>query len=116
MAGGISSAIQARIDLYRQNSDIDLLVDEKELSQLIEILIKLGYDVEDKRNVFTNNFIDTNGDFHAGCHDINANIHSSEMLGVGIFVFEKRNGSIIQNIYAYDERESAFIGMQKLCL
>lgn len=38
MIGGISSAIQAGIDLYRQNGDIDLMVEKKDLQQMMKLI------------------------------------------------------------------------------
>ena len=94
MIGGISSAIQAGIDLYRQNDDIDLMVSKEDLLQLIEGLQNIGYSVEDKRG-------DSAGVFHPADHELNADINSSDMLGVGIFVFERKEGTVIINSYAY---------------
>lgn len=114
MIGGISSAIQANIDLYRQNEDIDLMVDIKDLDKLIERLRKLGYRVEDKRANLTENYVDANGVFHPMDHELNADINDGNMLGVGIFLFERKDGTVITNSYAYDEREGCVIGTQKV--
>ena len=108
MVGGISAAIQTGVDLYRKNSDLDLMVDKQNLQQLLDILTKLGYQIEDKRGILTDNFIDKEGNFHTCCHDINANINSSQMLGIGIFVYERTNESIIRSTYNYDQRSSTF--------
>lgn len=113
MIGGISAAIQANIELYRQNSDIDLMVEKKDLDVLIQDLKKVGYQVEDRTGILTKNFIDENGTFHPLGHDLDAQIKSADMLGVGIFVFEREEGMIIRTSYAYDEREKGIIGWQK---
>ena len=102
MIGGISSAIQAGIDLYRQNDDIDLMVSKEDLLQLIEGLQNIGYSVEDKRGILTGNYVDSAGVFHPADHELNADINSSDMLGVGIFVFERKEGTVIINSYAYE--------------
>ena len=114
MIGGISSAIQAGIDLYRQNDDIDLMVSKEDLSQLIEGLQNIGYSVEDKRGILTGNYVDSAGVFHPADHELNADINSSDMLGVGIFVFERKEGTVIINSYAYEENEKAVIGNQSV--
>lgn len=114
MVGGISSAIQANIDLYRQNTDIDLMVEKKDLDKLMECLKKLGYKIDDKRANLTENYVDTNGVFHPLDHELNANIDDGNMLGVGIFVFERKDGTVITNSYAYDEKEGCVIGTQKV--
>lgn len=113
MIGGISAAIQANIKLYRQNSDIDLMVEKKDLDVLIQALKNIGYQVEDRRGILTTNFIDEKGTFHPIGHDLDANIKSSDMLGVGIFVFEREEGTIIRTSYTYDEREKSIIGWQR---
>ena len=114
MIGGISSAIQANIDLYRQNDDIDLMVEKKDLEKLIESLKKLGYRVADKRANLTENYVDADGVFHPMDHELNADTDNANMLGVGIFVFERKDGTVITNSYAYDEREGYVIGIQKV--
>lgn len=114
MIGGISSAIQANIDLYRQNEDIDLMVEKKDLEKLVERLKILGYKVADKRASLTENYVDTNGVFHPIDHELNADVNNDNMLGIGIFVFERKNGTVITNSYAYDKREGCVIGTQKV--
>lgn len=114
MVGGISSAIQANKDLYRQNQDIDLMVEEKDLSKLIEILQEIGYKVEDKRKKLTGNKVDKNGNFQPRDHELNADTESQDMLGIGIFLFERKNGVVIRNSYTYDEKEKAYIGTRKI--
>lgn len=114
MFGGISSAIQAGIDLYRQNEDIDLMVAKEDLPQLIESLRKIGYKVEDKRGQLTENYVDAEGTFHPADHELNADINSPDMLGVGIFVFERKDGTVITNSYAYEEKAQAVIGNQSV--
>ena len=37
LIGGISAAIQTNQDLYRQNSDIDIMCNEEELSRFVQI-------------------------------------------------------------------------------
>lgn len=114
MIGGISSAIQAGIDLYRQNEDIDLMVAKEDLPQLIESLRRIGYKVEDKRGQLTENYVDAEGTFHPADHELNADINSPDMLGVGIFVFERKDGTVITNSYAYEENAQAVIGNQSV--
>lgn len=114
MIGGISSAIQAGIDLYRQNEDIDLMVAKEDLPQLIESLRSIGYKVEDKRGHLTDNYVDADGTFHPADHELNADINSLNMLGVGIFGFERKNGTVITNSYAYEENAQAVIGNQSV--
>ncbi len=113
MVGGICAAIQANIELYRQNSDIDLMVEKKDLDVLIQALKKVGYQVEDRTEILTKNFIDENGTFHPIGHDLDTQIESADMLGIGIFVFEREEGTIIRTSYAYDEREKGIIGWQR---
>ena len=114
MVGGISVAIQSNIDLYRQNSDIDLMIEKKDLEELIQILKKVGYKVEDRTGILTKNYIDENGTFYAKGHDLDAHIKDINMLGVGIFVYERNEGTIIKTSYAYDEREKCIIGFRKV--
>lgn len=114
MIGGISSAIQAGIDLYRQNDDIDLMVSKEDLPQLVDSLRKIGYKVEDKRGHLTENYVDADGTFHPADHELNADINSTDMLGVGIFVFERKDGTVITNSYAYEENAQAVIGNQSV--
>lgn len=114
MIGGISSALQAGIDLYRQNEDIDLMVDKNDLPQLIESLKKIGYSVQDKRANLTENYVDEHGAFHPTNHELDADINSPDMLGVGIFVFERKDGTVITNSYAYEENSKAVIGTQSV--
>lgn len=114
MVGGISVAVQLDIDLYRQNSDIDLMVEKKDLEKLIQILKKVGYKVEDKTGILTQNYIDENGTFHAMCHDLDAHTKAIHMLGIGIFVYERNEETIIKTSYVYDEREKYVIGFQQV--
>lgn len=114
MIGGISSAIQAGIDLYRQNEDIDLMTSIEDLPQLMESLREVGYRVEDKRAHLTGNYVDADGVFHPVDHELNADINSPDMLGVGIFVFERKDKNVITNSYAYEESEQAVIGTQSI--
>ena len=43
LVGGISSAIQTNQDLYRQNSDIDIMCKEEDLPKIIKRLQEIGY-------------------------------------------------------------------------
>lgn len=74
LIGGISAAIQTNQDLYRQNSDIDIMCKEWELSRLIETLQKIGYSVDDRRGIKTRNGVDVDGHFQARDHELNANV------------------------------------------
>ena len=114
MIGGISSAIQAGIDLYRKNEDIDLMVAKEDLPQLMESLRRIGYNVEDKRGYLTGNYVDADRTFHPVDHELNANSNFPNMLGIGIFVFERKDGTVITNSYAYEENAQAVIGTQSI--
>ena len=65
LIGGISAAIQTNQDLYRQNSDIDIMCNEEELSRFVQILQKIGYSVDDRRGIKTRNVVDEHGHFQA---------------------------------------------------
>lgn len=112
--GGISSAIQANIDLYRPNEDIDLMVEKKDLEKLMQCLSKIGYKVEDKRRNLTRNYIDENDVFHPKDHELNAYIDNSNMLGVGIFLFERKDRMVITNSYIYDEIQKCVVDKQNV--
>lgn len=114
MVGGISAAIQAGVDLYRQNDDIDFMVEDKDLPALIEILQSVDYSVEDKRGNNTGNRVDSDGKFHPMDHELNADTVIPGRLGVGIFVFERRDGQVITNSYAFEENENAVVDNQKV--
>lgn len=114
MVGGISAAIQAGVDLYRQNDDIDFLVEDKDLPALIEILQSVDYQVEDKRGNNTGNRVDSDGKFHPMDHELNADTSIPGRLGVGIFVYERKDGQVITNSYAFEEKENAVIDNQKV--
>lgn len=114
LVGGISSAIQTNQDLYRQNSDIDIMCKEEDLPKIIKKLQEIGYSIEDKRGIKTNNTIDINGDFKVGCHDINTSIKNSNLLGVGLFVYKINNDEVTTYSYAFDERIGRFVGTEKV--
>ena len=114
LVGGISSAIQTNQDLYRQNSDIDIMCKEEDLPKIIKKLQEIGYSIEDKRGIKTNNIIDINGDFKVGCHDINTSIKNSNLLGVGLFVYKIKNDEVTTYSYALDERIGRFVGTEKV--
>ena len=114
LVGGISAAIQTNQDLYRKNSDIDIMCKEEDLPKIIEKLQAIGYKVEDKRGIKTNNVIDANGDFQVGCHDINTIIKNGNLLGVGLFVYKIQNNEVIRHSYAFDERTGQFVGTEKV--
>lgn len=48
LVGGISSAIQTNRDLYRQNSDIDIMCKEEHLPKIIKKLQEIGYSIEEE--------------------------------------------------------------------
>lgn len=114
LVGGISSAIQTNQDLYRQNSDIDIMCKEEDLPKIIKKLQEIGYSVEDKRGIKTNNIIDFDGNFNVGCHDINTSITNSTLLGVGLFVYKINNDEVTTYSYAFDERIGKFVGTEKI--
>lgn len=114
LVGGISSAIQTNQDLYRQNSDIDIMCKEEDLPKIIKKLQEIGYSIEDKRGIKTNNIIDINGDFKVGSHDINTSIKNSNLLGIGLFVYKINNDEVTTYSYAFDERIGKFVGTEKV--
>ena len=114
LVGGISSAIQTNQDLYRQNSDIDIMCKEEDLPKIIKKIQEIGYSIEDKRGIKTNNIIDVNGNFKAGSHDINTSIKNSNLLGVGLFVYKIKNNEVIIYSYTFDERIGRFVGTEKV--
>lgn len=114
LIGGISAAIQTNQDLYRENSDIDIMCNEKDLSKLIEILTKSGYSVADKRGIKTENFVDNDGKFHAKDHELNANTENLSLLGIGIFTYQEKGNEVIMHSYAYHEKEGKVIGTEKV--
>ena len=114
IVGGIAAAIQTNQDLYRQNGDIDIMCKEEDLPRLIKRLEKVGYMIEDKRGTKTDNAIDVNGNFKAKDHDLNANIRSSSLLGIGIFVYQMKNNGVTRLSYALDERIGKYICTEKV--
>lgn len=114
LIGGISASIQTQTDLYRQNDDLDLMVDSKDLDKLLKILEKIGYSVEDKRGIKTNNFVDKSGKFHPMDHELNADTERNDLLGIGIFVYTKENGQVTLNSYSKNEKEGCVIGSRKV--
>lgn len=114
LIGGISAAINADIDLYRNNDDIDLMVNIKDLSQLVNLLETSGYDVKDKRGTLTGNLIDSEGSFIPVDHELNADTKQKDILGIGIFLFERKEDFVIISSYYYDEREKCYGETQKV--
>lgn len=114
LIGGISAAINADIDLYRNNDDIDLMVNIKDLSQLVNLLETSGYDVKDKRGVLTGNFMNLEGSFIPVDHELNADTKQKDVLGIGIFLFERKEDFVIISSYCYDEREKCYGETQKV--
>ena len=114
LIGGISAAINADIDLYRNNDDIDLMVNIKDLSQLVNLLETSGYDVKDKRGTLTGNLIDSEGSFIPVDHELNADTKQKNILGIGIFLFERKEDFVIISSYYYDEREKCYGETQKV--
>ena len=114
LIGGISAAIQTNQDLYRQNEDLDLICKEEDLPKLINILEKNGYSVDDKRGIKTGNKTDLNKHFQAVDHELNANTQNRNMLGIGIFTFQVKNGEVITYSYSFEEKEGKFVGTEKI--
>ena len=114
LIGGISAAIQTNQDLYRQNSDIDIMCNEEELSRLVEILQKIGYSVEDRRGIKTRNVVDSQGHFQAMDHELNAYARNKNMLGVGIFTYQVKGDEVVTHSYAFEEKEERIIGTEKI--
>lgn len=112
LIGGISSAIQANKPLYRQNGDIDLMVNSDDLDDIIQALSELGYTVDDKRGPLTGNRVTKNGQFIPEDHELNANLPKSDTskLGIGLFVYTRENGVVVTHSYAFDERKNAVVG------
>ena len=114
LIGGISAAIQTNQDLYRQNSDIDIMCNERELSKLVEILQKIGYSVDDRRGIKTRNVVDSQGNFQAMDHEINAYTRNRNMLSVGIFTYQVKGEEVITHSYAFEEKEGRIVGTEKI--
>ncbi len=113
LIGGISAAIQTNQDLYRQNSDIDIMCKIEDLQRLVGTLQKLGYKVEDRRDIKTRNRVDENGNFHAMDHELNADTDNKNMLGIGIFTYQEKGNTVITHSYAFNEREGRVVGTEK---
>ena len=114
LIGGISAAIQTNQDLYRQNSDIDIMCREEQLTLLIEALKNSGYSIDDRRGIKTRNTVDINGQFHAVDHELNANTKNQKLLGVGIFTYSIKENEAITHSYSYHEEEGRIIGIEKV--
>ena len=114
LIGGISVAIQTNQDLYRQNSDIDIMCSEEQLPSLIAYLQNSGYRVDDKRGIRTGNTVDINGQFHAIDHELNADTRRKKFLGVGIFTYSVKGNEVITHSYSYHEKEGRVIGIEKV--
>lgn len=114
LIGGFSVAIQANQDLYRQNDDIDIMCKEENLSRLIVELQRIGYIVDDKRDIRTRNVVNSNGHFLARDHELNANTKNKNMLGIGIFTYQVKGKEVITHSYAFEENERKFVGTEKV--
>ena len=114
LVGGISAAIQSNQDLYRQNSDIDIMCNENDLSKVLEILNKFGYSIDDRRTIKTRNIIDSAGHFIGKDHELNANIKSKKMLNIGIFTYRVKDNEVITYSYAFDEKEGKIVGTETI--
>lgn len=114
LIGGISVAIQTGQDLYRQNSDIDIMCEEGDLSRLIETLQKIGYTVDDRRGIKTRNKVNLDGHFYTRDHELNAYTRKKNMLGVGIFTYQVKDNKVITHSYAFEEKEGRVVGTEKV--
>ncbi len=114
LIGGISAAIQTNQDLYRQNSDIDIMCNEEELSRFVQILQKIGYSVDDRRGIKTRNVVDEHGHFQAMDNELNAYTRNKNMLGVGIFTYQVKSGEVVTHSYAFEEKEGRIVGTEKV--
>lgn len=112
LIGGISAAIQSNQPLYRQNEDVDLMINSSELESVIQALSELGYTVDDKRGPLTGNFVTSTGEFIPEDHELNANLNRGDTskLGVGLFVYSRENGVVVTHSYAFDQRRETTIG------
>ena len=111
LIGGISAAIQANVDLYRKNEDLDLMINIEEQEKLLQLLKEMNYSVEDRRRNLTRNLVDDEGVFHALDHEFNADTNE-DLLGIGIFTYEKKEGKIFTQSYAYHKKENRYIGYE----
>lgn len=114
LIGGFSVAIQANQDLYRQNDDIDIMCKEEDLSRLIVELQRIGYIVDDRRDIRTRNVVNSDGHFLARDHELNANTKNKNMLGIGIFTYQVKGKEVITHSYAFEEKERKFVGTEKV--
>lgn len=114
LVGGISSATQTNHNLYRQNSNIDIMCKEEDLPKIIKKLQEVGYSIEDKKGIKTNNIIDSNGNLKSGYHNINASINNSNLLDVRLFVYKVNNHEVTTYSHAFDERIGRFVGTEKV--
>lgn len=114
LIGGISAAIQTNQDLYRKNDDLDIMCKEDDLEYLIDNLKKLGYVVDDKRDIRTGNIVDKDGNFHPADHELNADTNNKKILGIGIFTYQIRENEVITHSYAFHEKEGRVIGAEKV--
>ena len=114
LIGDISVAVQTNQDLYRQNSDIDIMCNEEGLSRLVQILQEIGYSVDDRRGIKTRNVVDEHGHFQAMDHELNAYTRNKNMLSVGIFTYQVKNGEVVTHSYAFEEKEGRIVGTEKV--
>lgn len=114
LMGGISVAIQTNQDLYRQNSDIDIMCNEEELSRFVQILQKIGYSVDDRRGIKTRNVVDEHGHFQAMDHELNAYTINKNMLDIGIFTYQVNSEEVVTHSYAFEEKEGRIVGTEKV--
>lgn len=114
LIGGISAAIQTGTDLYRQNEDLDLMVDTKELVDVLTALKEMGYKAYDRRGIKTQNTVGMDGKFIAMSHEIDVDSTDRDMLGIGIFTYERSNGKVITHSYTHDQRDGVCRGTKKV--
>lgn len=114
LIGGISATIQTNQDLYRQNDDIDIMCKEGDLPRLIETLQKIGYSVDDRRDIRTRNIVNSDGHFQAIDHELNATTQNKNMLDVGIFTYQININEVIRHSYAFEEKTGQFVGTEEV--
>lgn len=114
LIGGISAAILANQDLYRQNDDLDIMCNEEDLPKLIKQLQEIGYTVDDRRNIKTRNLVTSNGNFQPVDHELNADTENNNMLGIGIFTYQVKGNLVITHSYAFEEKERKYVGTEKV--
>lgn len=114
LIGGICAAILTNQDLYRQNSDLDIMCKEEDLPKLIQKLQEIGYSIDDRRNIKTRNLVNSYGIFQAVDHELNADTRNKNMLGIGIFTYQVKGNKVITHSYAFEEKEGKFVGTENV--